>query len=756
MGLVLLSAAPKSLAAATHRTGSAVTVRGPRMWDPATMKASGYGKQYPFRSSVTVSQTQNLVHQSVRVTWTGFTPTNWQGAPPYNPSITTYPVMIAECRGTHPTLKHLDRCYGADSQGSQATYGTYGPYNTVYEGTSARGRGEAIIDLETVSQNTALGCDSSQPCSLLILPAQGGNKAVKGTAPITFPPFNCGYHGEDAVGGVSTGTATYDFGGIYSPCSWAARIVVPLSFAPTAATCPTTGASLTIAGSPMMATAMTQWDTGFCAGSDPLAVSDIASVPESEAITEVLGGLGDIALTTLPSTIGTTIGTRRYTYAPIGISATVLGYWADQPTSGNPQTGMRLTPRLITKLLTTSYDLGAVSCQPRVTAGCDKGISDQNPPDIFADPDFTGLNPRIVAPGDADGFSDNPIVLQGNSDMTYELTRWIAANPAAEAFLQGTPDGHMTVDKYYKGLHYPASAFATNDPSKYMQVAYSPVSGLGNVASDLVLAAPPGDEYFPSCTPRPSCTYAGFPQEPSGSRALFAVMDNGDAADFDVPVAAIPNHAGRYVEPTRAAMAAALKSMVTAGNGITQQVNLDSNNPAAYPLTMVVYAMVPTAGVPAAKADLIARWLRYVAGPGQLRGDLPGQLAPGYLPLPASMRAKTLAVANAVESGGAAFQTPTPSLPTISATPTPTPSVAATPSPTIALPVVTPRLTTVAVRDPESAGLTRYALPVLLIFGSVAALGGAASLVVGSPGITAALTRRRRSFQAGIKRRRRS
>jgi hypothetical protein len=288
-GLLLLPTAPASLAAASHPAaaatraahgGSAVTVAGPRMWDPNRHDF------YPHRSKVTVSQTKDLVHQSVRVSWTGFTPTNWQGAKPYNPTNTLYPVMVAECKGTDPTLKHLNQCYGADFQGNSATYGTWGPYNAVYEATSNAGTGEAIVDLETVTQNLALRCDSSHPCSLLVMPAQGGNEVIDKSNAYTSGPFNCRIHKYDeAPYGIANGTN--DFGGNYSPCTWAARIVIPLHFAPTAATCPKHGASLTIAGSPMLGTAMSQWDTGLCSGAHPLTVTDIASVSESDAINQL-------------------------------------------------------------------------------------------------------------------------------------------------------------------------------------------------------------------------------------------------------------------------------------------------------------------------------------------------------------------------------------------------------------------------------------------------------------------------------------
>ena len=56
---------------------------------------------------------------------------------------------------------------------------------------------------------------------------------------------------------------------------------------------------------------------------------------------------------------------------------------------------------------------------------------------------------------------------------------------------------------------------------------------------------------------------------------------------------------------------------------------------------MVIYAMAPTSGLAHAKAAAIARFLDFAAGAGQTPGLQPGQLAPGYLPLTAALRAET-------------------------------------------------------------------------------------------------------------------
>ena len=190
-------------------------------------------------------------------------------------------------------------------------------------------------------------------------------------------------------------------------------------------------------------------------------------------------------------------------------------------------------------------------------------------------------------------------------------------------------------------------------------------------------------------------------------------------------------------------MAAALRAMTTAKNGVTQQVNLRSKIKAAYPLTMVVYALVPIGGVDPSKAAKIAKWLDYVTGPGQTRGELPGRLPFGYLPLPANMRAQATHVAEEVLNQTATTSTPTPTPTDVPTTPAPTDSSGAgpvdssvpstnpsdtptaTPTTSAGFPTATPTITTIALKSPATAGVTRYALPAVLILAGLAALLGA-------------------------------
>ena len=146
-----------------HYPGTTVT--GQRMYIPGT--ADGHDKT---RATVTVSQTRNLANQTVQVTWTGFTPSSEQT---YSNTDTDYPVMIAECKGLDPASP--GNCYGATNGGEPASFGQYGPSNTSYGTTATDGTGKADILLFTSAQNQYLDCGAVHPCSLVIVPSQGGD-----------------------------------------------------------------------------------------------------------------------------------------------------------------------------------------------------------------------------------------------------------------------------------------------------------------------------------------------------------------------------------------------------------------------------------------------------------------------------------------------------------------------------------------------------------------------------------------------------
>jgi PBP superfamily domain len=695
--------------------GGAV-VRGIRMYDPAT------GKRFSHYSYVTVSQVSNLTNQVVQVNWQGFTPSD---NVPYDPDSTDYPVMVAECAGTDPTSPN--QCFGANNDGVAATNSQYGPMTTSYGVTAANGTGETPIELLTALQDQQLGCDIGKPCSLVIVPSQGGNTLVS--------PPQCNDHTSDTG---LTDTGSFAFTSLYGSCSWNDRIIVPLYFARTQADCPVRSPDFSAIGSPMLARAMASWQSGLCSGSDAVTIQYDSAQSEPLAREDFQAGDDDVALTTMPAS-----GASKYpyTYAPVAISAESVAYWIDNPVTLKPLTNIKLDPRLVLKLLTQSYNFENEGCGhgviPTKGVGCDNAV-DGDPESLFADPEFQQLNPHVAAVGD--GYQV-PTVLSGESDMTWVLTSWIAANKAAKSFADGAFDPwgeHVNTD--YLDMALPTLSLNAMDPYPPVAHLYSPTYPLSQVATYQVDNWSPGTEWQPD-------NYGNYdavlPEIP-GNRALFAILDQADAVSYELPVAALENADGQYVKPTDASMTAAVNAMTTAKNGITQSLIQSKKVSGAYPLTMVIYAMVPTGGVSKQTATKIGQWLDYVAGQGQTTGNQPGDLPPGYLPLTAAMRAQTLKAATEVldqVGNKAKGSTAGKSKSSVKASATATATATPTPSPTATHGTVSLGYAT----NPPTSGLARYALPALLIAGGALAVAGAFALVVGRNGAVALVWLRRRT-----------
>jgi hypothetical protein len=690
----------------TPRGGAVVT--GPRLWDPRAHK------KFPYPSYVSVSQVGSLTNQVVAVSWRNFTPSSQSN---YDSVATNYPVMVAECKGAHPTK--VSQCFGANNGGVAGSVSQYGPMNTQYSTTAPNGTGVAYIQLLTAEEAPQLGCNLGHVCSIVIEPAQGGN----------YFTGNCHDHSQD-IGQFAIGQ--FAFTASYGGCSWKDRIIVPLRFERTPTDCPVHNPDFSVIGSPMLARAMGSWQTALCSAADPEFIQYDSAQNEPLAREDFVAGTDTVALTTLPLTGETS--PRPYTYAPVAVSAESIAFWIDNPTTGKPLTHLKLDPRLVLKLLTQSYNFENEGCGHGVAemrgVGCDNAV-DNDPESIFADPEFTHLNPHVAYVGD--GFQV-PTVLSGESDMTWELTSWIAANKAAKAFADGAYDpwgAHVNTD--YLDMTLPTNTLSPMDPYPPVAHRYDPYFPLSAVAQYQV------DNWYPATEWQPDQygNYDALPPEIPGERALFAILDEGDAAAYQLPVASIENAAGKYVAPTNASMAAALGEMTTAKNHITRQMKFTESSkflkhhPSvsdAYPLTMVIYAMVPTGGISKKKAARVAQWLDFVANQGQQSGYGPGQLPPGYLPLTAKMRAQTLKAANEV-----LHQTGDHKKASTSASPAPSP----TPTKSSSAGAVSLGYD----QNPLTAGPLRYIVPILLIVGALLAVASSFSLTVsrGSKALVARL-----------------
>jgi len=817
VGAVLLLASLGTLPQSAHtvaqaRADTGVTVDGPPVWQPATQD---YGPD----GTVTVSQSTDLTDQVVHVSWTGFTPSAMAASGAQVPDFTKpldpnllYPVRIYECRGLHPFITD---CYGSSLYNASAAKGFTQPTpppgttapefpsNMAVALTHADGTGSADIEVWTSEQSQTLGCDPKHPCSLVVEPNYGGDPLDFGP-PFLGTPGGCGDHSLDngasfGVNEASDSVVSYqDFNGNETgeECSWTHHVTIPLSFAPTPSDCKAAHSDFTVQGLEMADRAMQQWLTGACLGNSPLTVQYTPGGGEPQARAAFLQRAGnlDVALTAYPDTGPPS---RPYVYAPLATTAISVVFVVDDPT-GRQVLQMRLDARLLAKMLTQSYTLAIPTLVQANPAGFASVAG--NPMCIFDDPEFKELNPdptgtiwpSCISLGVQNGVA--PIVIGGTTDMIQQLTSWIAADPDAESFLQGAPDPWgMHVDSYYLRpgfAGYPVNTLipqdgtgtvSTSDGGRtvvhhYKQEEWNPIlGGLDQVARSALEAQPTCYDIVFDATGAPINTKCG--PEPVGSRAVFAVMDSGQAKAFSLPEAQLENAAGAFVGPTLPGMQAAVADMPLDPKTGTQQLPYGqggtaySKDAAAYPLTTVQYAMLPTQGVTAVKANKIAQFVRQVTdvGGGQVYGSQPGQLAPGFTDLTSSQQSEARAAAqhaaaqdstlpngstapaavggsggggstgstgaNGGSSGGSSGGTGAGG----SATPGAGPGTvrpAGSGSPLDTQPVAA-----AGVPNPDQAGLQRLLLPALLIAGAVLLIGGPAALLLGGTAAGARLRR---------------
>ena len=843
--------------------GAGLTCKGTYGGDNAYDPTVATTQQVAAPPTVTVSQTTNLTHQVVNVSWADFTPS-------YRTSLVSSgedffnDVTVMECKGAvvdgKPTGPDYDGAYGTasapnDCYNVTANGAVYGPANMVDTYTSTGGidvqsyqpstlscsmpgagttcgTGSAQFEIETKLQNSFLGCDDTSPCYLVVMPNWGGDdgsNAGSGTQPVD--PFqdmtytaNCGDHEFDGGGPFGSGFGTQFIND--TSCTWNDRFVIPLSFAPTPTQyCPNNDYQFYADGSPELEQAMQQWLPAWCTAKPAVDFDFNSGVDEYTARSEFLSGSAagsasaDIALVTDPASSALTSGSsRKFTYAPIANTGIAIAYYLDDTATGQPVTNLKLDARLVAKLLTNSYSYSFGVCAQGQTAQsqtCDPAVAG-NPTSILHDPEFYQLNPEYTAADfhDPTGVGDDtePLVIAGDSDMTYELTRWIESDADAASFLAGQPDPWgMHVNTYFKtGETYPISDYVKLDPGfsqteaqallagspsnvQTMQATWNPITGQDNVDLDMLAWQPTGLTFDEPCVSG-ACDGNSGPSvygqehndaETIGARTMFAVVDTGDSGAYEFPTAQLVNSAGNAEGPTTEAMTAALDSMKTNPDKITQYQDFSSTSPNAYPLTEVQYAMVPTCGVSSTKARAISDFLTD-ATTSQLFGTSTGELPAfgGYLSLTAAQQAQTLGAAQQVTSqtctspppdttvsgknpgsngstgnpgnpNDAAAGNPAATTPGPGGTPAgaglPSGSPLAAKSPTAkSTPATEP--VALGMKGADDGGLASWMLPLALILGGLLVLGGPIAYLFGTSGAGASVKRpsfKRPSFTRG-------
>ncbi len=560
------------------------------------------------------------------------------------------------------------------------------PPNATFGQTTSAGTGSVKFDVWTEAENASLGCSSTVKCTLEVIPIVGLSCDPNGLSPVSAPlppediaspsdlprvTADCESTGSYNPGDLATisNSASLGVSGAlwWSESNWRNRFTVPLDFAPVSHACDvvSAGAPVDVYGSELMTEATTQWAPQFC--SDP-SLFKLTHVQTSEPLARTL-------LTDPTSGVHAAFGsqsppggfTTATVQAPVAVTGFSISYNIDD-VKGRSVTNLRLTPRLLAKLLTESYPADDFN---RFKSGQFPYLG-SNPINISDDPEFQALNPGISARNGTPGAA-TLVALATESDVTYALTSYINADPEAHAWLGGQPDPWgMVVNPAYKTdkltlpiTRWPLSdttapdfsgqvACQSQDPSPWLPLVASPTPNLAATAVAVQFSSAPSKT---ACKPvadiqNAPVQWASPGRSVPGQRFVIGVTSLGEAAHYDLQAAALQSQAtvsnpnakfsdgtGRvFVSPDDAGLEAAAAAFTknAATNTWTVPYDVLRNSSAgknAYPGTMMVFADVPTSGLTTSDASDYAKLLRFAVGPGQTPGSGNGQLPAGYLPM---------------------------------------------------------------------------------------------------------------------------
>ncbi|GGO83184.1 hypothetical protein [Wenjunlia tyrosinilytica] len=636
---------------------------------------------------VTVHQTRNLRAQGIRITWTG-------GRPTSSTNFEHNYLQIMQCWGDKASGPEREQCQfggseihavggqfsGSNLVGMPAGSSEYDPkekkytYDDVqgagwvpfrpvrgkptttptdqtyftkfttneqpYDRTGADGTGDAVFEAQTGVESPHLGCGEAmkgkaarpkaRACWLVIVPRgehePGGGRGSDGrlqTSPL-------------------------------SASNWAQRMTVKLEFLPIGRYCPIGQAERPTLGSEMVSDAMTSWQPALCtSGRVTYGYQQSGDGFARGQVANPLPGSPGLAFTSAPVTAPE--GAKPVVHAPVAVSGLGVAFFIEDP-EGALVRRLRLNPRLIAKLLTSSY-------QRDVPDGLTQPHMKGNPESLVTDAEFVKLNPKFKN-WSPSSFPQGLIMPQGDADSYRLLWQWLQSDREAREFLGGKKDPWGTkLNPFFKELRLDhdsaVNTFPKADPSKANAtpppdpVTYGVIDLRPYVNSlhDGALHARKGDSgqrnvWDANSTP-PKFTGS---LQPPGKRFQLALVDAASAARYGLPTAQLKNGAGQWVAPTPAAL---LKGVAAMKPGAVRDVlELDPARTAegAYPLTEIAYAAASTGLSAKARKDY-ANLVRYAVGHGQVPGIGPGLLPPGYAPLPQRLRRQALSAAARLQAG---------------------------------------------------------------------------------------------------------
>lgn len=556
-------------------------------------------------------------------------------------------------------------------------YTSYTTNEVKWAGAGTDGSGSVPFEVQTAMQSTALGCGTpivqpddtalGQSCWLVIIPRGTGD----------------------------SGSSSINHSGLFWD-AWEHHLAVKLEFKPLGVRCQIGQAERQLAGSELVAGAIASWQPGLCRG-EAGAPFVLNESNEADATLRAAGTEpSPLALTSRPLDMSL-VGHESdpLAYAPLAISGIAISFAIDrQPDpatkvpeyaerAGIPFSELKLTPRLVAKLLTASYldalPNGADKDHLRRNIDDDPGL-ESNPRALTWDTEFREINdPEWAAQVLVGASIADALMPSGRSDVAIRLWEYVLADPEARAWLNGADDGHGTfVNPWYStnpdvnptgtGLALPLDSFPKADPAEKPDETSRP-GGTGPV--NLVTHRPytsslaqgayfvlRGDgrtigDWEPQAVPP---RFSQAPRRLSGSQRVMGLTSTPAAEQYQTVTASLRNPSGQFVLPTQDSLTAAAAAM-TPTTSQSRFLGYDFTGDQAraatssYPLTMPVYAALNPEQEDEEQRGIYANLIRYAVNDGQEPGTDVGQLPPGYAPLPDSWVEQALGAADAIERG---------------------------------------------------------------------------------------------------------
>jgi hypothetical protein len=216
----------------------------------------------------------------------------------------------------------------------------------------------------------------------------------------------------------------------------------------------------------------------------------------------------------------------------------------------------------------------------------------------------------------------NPILVRAERNAaTTILTSWMSADPEAQKFLADNDTWRVDLNPSYVGYSYPRDAFELVDTDP----RYLPRQGQKNIATRMFYGVSP----------------TGTQAEVTSARGVIGIIDWPTAKKFGLQVAGLLKPDGTVVQVTDDSILRGIADAELSAAG-TLVADPTPEDPLAYPMIKVDYAMVPKTYDVEKKIADVRRVLSYAVGEGQ------NLLPAGYVTLPDSMRAETQKIVDAI------------------------------------------------------------------------------------------------------------